>query len=152
MWHCSRCGRNFANVNQTHTCRPLGELDRHFIGKSPLVRDTFERILEVVSTLGPVEVLAEQTRVALHVRMSFVALTPRRRWLDGHLVLARHVDSHRFRRIEVFSPRNVLHAFRLTGPDDVDQEFIGWLREAYAVGAQRHLGTSAALGSPDDRG
>jgi hypothetical protein len=54
-------------------------------------------------------------------------------------VLARRIDSPRFVRIETFSPRNVLHAFRLLGPDDVDPEFEGWLVEAYRVGEQRHL-------------
>jgi hypothetical protein len=71
--------------------------------------------------------------------MSFAAFTPRRRWLDGHLVLARQVDSARFRRVEVFSRRNVLHAFRLTHPDEVDEELAGWLAEAYQVGEQKHL-------------
>jgi len=71
--------------------------------------------------------------------MSFAAFMPRREWLNGHLVLARRIDSPRFTRIDVFSPRNVLHAFRLTGPADVDQEFAGWLAEAYRVGAQEHL-------------
>jgi hypothetical protein len=71
--------------------------------------------------------------------MSFAAFTPRMRWLDGHLVLARRIDSVRFRRIETYSPRNVLHAFRLSWPADVDGEFIGWLGEAYQVGEQRHL-------------
>ena len=87
----------------------------------------------------PVDVLPERTRIALHVRMSFAALMPRRRWLDGHLVLARRVDGSRFRRIEVYSPRNVLHVFRLTVPDDVDAEFTAYLAEAYGVGAQEHL-------------
>jgi hypothetical protein len=32
-----------------------------------------------------------------------------------------------------------VHAFRLTGPAEVDQEFAAWLAEAYQVGAQRHL-------------
>ena len=45
----------------------------------------------------------------------------------------------RFRRIEVYSPRNVLHVFRLTVPDDVDAEFTAYLAEAYGVGAQQHL-------------
>ena len=90
--------------------------------------------------LGPVEVLAEKSRIAFHVRMSFAAVMPRRRWLDGHLVLARSVASERFRRVEVFSPRNVLHAFRLTAPEQVDAEFVSWLAEAYDVGRQRHLG------------
>jgi len=71
--------------------------------------------------------------------MSFAAFVPHRRWLDGHLVLARRVDSPRFRRIEVYSPRNALHAFRLGSPDEVDAELVGWLAEAYRVGEQRHL-------------
>ena len=37
------------------------------------------------------------------------------------------------------SPRNVVHVFRLTGPAEVDEEFTGWLAEAYQVGAQQHL-------------
>ena len=139
MWACPRCGRTFANRNQTHTCAPLGDLDEHFARASPAVRATFDRVLAVVSGFGPVTVLPEKTRIALHVRMSFAAFTPRRDWLDGHLVLARRIDSPRFRRVETFSPRNVLHTFRLSVPSDVDTEFTGWLEEAYAVGQQRHL-------------
>jgi hypothetical protein len=64
---------------------------------------------------------------------------PRRTWLNGHLILARCVDSPRFTKVEVYSPRNVLHAFRLTSPAEVDAQFAGWLAEAYRVGAQEHL-------------
>jgi len=138
VWQCPDCGRTFAAARQTHTCAPLGDLDGHFAGKQPHVRATFDRVLAEVQRLGPVTVLPEKTRIALHVRMSFAAFVPRIRWLDGHLVLARTVHSGRFRRVEVYSPRNVLHAFRLTGPSDVDNEFAGWLAEAYRVGEQRH--------------
>jgi hypothetical protein len=139
LWRCPRCGRTFANTRQSHACAALGDLERHFAGTDPGVRQTFDRILAAVRRLGPVSVLPEQTRIALHARMSFAAFTPRTHWLTGHLVLARRVDSPRFRRIESYSPRNVLHAFRLTSPDEVDGEFLGWLAEAYAVGQQRHL-------------
>jgi Domain of unknown function (DUF5655) len=37
----------------------------------------------------------------------------------------------RFTRLEAFSPGSVLHAFRLTSPDDVDERFRSWMREAY---------------------
>ena len=139
MWACAACGRTFANRNQTHTCAALADLERHFAGVDAAVRDTFERILAVVRAAGPVTVLPEKTRIALHVRMSFAALMPRRHWLGGHLVLARRVDSARFTRVETYSPRNILHAFRLTTPDEVDDEFAGWLGEAYRVGRQEHL-------------
>jgi hypothetical protein len=114
-------------------------VSRHFATTSPQVKATFDRILEVLTELGPVTVLAEKTRIALHVRMSFAAFMPRKNWLNGHLVLARRVDSPRFQKIEVYSPRNVLHAFRLHSPAEIDAEFTAWLTEAYRVGEQRHL-------------
>ena len=138
MWACPDCGRTFANRNQTHTCAPLGGLDRHFAHASPAVRAAFDRVVVAARRLGPVEVLPEKTRIALHVRMSFAAFMPRRHWLNGHLVLARPVDSPRFLRVETYSPRNVVHTFRLTSPADVDDEFVAWLAEAYQVGAQKH--------------
>lgn len=140
MWTCPECGRTFANRNQTHACARPGDLDRHFAGAAPHVRATFAAALATVRALGPVEVLPEQTRIALHRRMSFAAFMPRRRWLAGHLVLAREVASPRFRRVEVLSPRNVVHSFRLSSPAEMDAEFAGWLAEAYQVGAQQHLG------------
>ena len=139
MWACPDCGRTFANRNQTHTCAPLGGLDRHFAHASPAVRAAFDRVVVAARRLGPVEVLPEKTRIALHVRMSFAAFMPRRHWLNGHLVLARRIDSPRFLRVETYSPRNVVHTFRLTSPADVDDEFVAWLAEAYQVGAQKHL-------------
>jgi hypothetical protein len=51
----------------------------------------------------------------------------------------------RCRRVETSSPRNHLHAFRIERPDDVDAEFVAWLREAYAVGEQRHFGGERTL-------
>ena len=139
MWACGRCGRTFANRNQAHTCAPLGDLAAHFAGRSPVVRATFDRVLAVVAGFGPVQVLPEKTRIALHARMSFAAFMPRRNWLNGHLVLARRIASPRFLRVEAFSPRNVVHAFRLDSPAAVDEEFPGWRAEAYQVGLQHHL-------------
>src|SRR5215469_9862752 len=139
MWDCPGCGRSFANRNQVHTCARLGDLDRHFADADGDVRAAFDQVLAAVSAFGPVQVLPEKTRIALHVRMSFAAFTPRRHWLNGHLVLARRIDSPRFVRIDTISPRNVVHAFRLVTPDEVDAEFTAWLAEAYQVGAQQHL-------------
>jgi len=111
MWTCPRCGRTFAARDQTHTCAPLGDVDAHFTRSRPAVREAYDVALDVVRALGPVEVLAEKSRIAWHVRMSFAAFQPRVSWLDGHLVLAREVPSPRWRRVETYSARNVLHAF-----------------------------------------
>ena len=138
LWICPRCGRGFANRNQSHFCSN-GRLEDHFAGREPEVVATFQRLVKAAKKSGPVKVLPEKTRIAFQVRMSFAAFTLKRRWVDGHVVLARRLDSPRFTRIELFSPGNQLHAFRLHTPAEVDDEVESWLAEAYLVGEQRHL-------------
>lgn len=93
-------------------------------------------------------VIPEKTRIAFQVRMSFAAVTLRRRWVDAHVVLARRLESVRFRRIQTFSPRNHVHEFRLAAPEEVDDEVALWLAEAYRVGRQEHLGANRPGTSP----
>src|SRR5206468_7894291 len=99
----------------------------------------FEQVVSAIRDIGPIRILPEKTRIAFQVRMSFAQVTPRRNWLDGHVVLARRFEHPRFRTIQTISPRNHVHTFRLTAPADVDPEFRAWLAEAYLVGEQRHL-------------
>lgn len=89
--------------------------------------------------MAPVTVLPEKTRIAFQVRMSFAAFVVRQKRVDGHVVLPRRLEHRRFRRIQTFSPRNHLHAFRFETVNEVDDEVAAWLAEAYQVGEQRHL-------------
>jgi hypothetical protein len=114
-------------------------LDSHFKAKPPELREIYEVVLKTIRRCGPVIVLPEKTRIAFQVRMSFAQLTTRSKWVDGHVVLARRFEQPRFRKIETISARNHVHHFRLISATDVDEEVEAWLREAYAVGEQRHL-------------
>jgi hypothetical protein len=145
LWRCPECDRYFANSNQSHACGRY-DLKRHFLGKAPKVRALFDAFLRQVRLCGPVTVLPEKTRIAFQVRMSFAQLTPRRAWLDGHLVLARRVEHPRFHRIETISPRNHVHHFRLASAADLDADLQRFLSEAYAVGEQRHLSRGTSQG------
>jgi hypothetical protein len=138
LWTCTNCSRKFANRNQTHSCGRY-TLASHFDRKPAEIRAIFDRFRAALRESGPVKVLPEKTRIAFQVRMSFAQLTPRRAWVDGHLVLDRRVSSPVFTRVESFSPRNHLHAFRLTAADDVGDELRQWMGEAYKVGEQKHL-------------
>jgi Domain of unknown function (DUF5655) len=138
MWRCPACRRQFANRNQSHSCGH-SSLASHFAGKPAAVRAIFNRLLLLAKRNGAVTVLPEKTRIAFQVRMSFAAFVIRQKWVDGHVVLARRLESPRFRRIETFSPRNHLHAFRFESVDEIDDEVAAWLAEAYRVGEQRHL-------------
>jgi len=143
LWRCPACRRVFANRNQTHACG-RHSLAHHFEGKPPKIRALFDAVVAAIRQIGPVRVLPEKTRIAFQVRMSFAQVTPRQRWLDGHVVLSRRLESDRFRKIETFSPRNHVHAFRLSDISEIDDEFREWLIEAYLVGEQKHLGSRVA--------
>jgi Domain of unknown function (DUF5655) len=138
LWKCPHCRRRFANRNQSHFCGSYS-LDDHFAGKNEAVRNLFEALVRLLRGFGPVTVLPEKTRIAFQVRMSFAAVSVRRTYLVGHLVLARRVEHPRFARIETISPRNHVHHFRVDRESDLDQDFCEWACEAYAVGQQRHI-------------
>lgn len=146
LWTCPACGRAFANRNQSHACG-RHELATHFEGRSARVRAIYEAFLAMLREFGTVTVLPEKTRIAFQVRMSFAQLTIRRDWVLGHFVLARRVDDPLFTRVESFSPRNHLHAFRLDSPEEVER-LRDYAREAWAVGRQEHLTRRASLSPP----
>jgi hypothetical protein len=138
LWRCRKCGRRFANRNQTHTCAALHDLDHHFDGRDPIVRELFDLVVTAVHSIGPVTILPEKTRIAFQVRMSFAQVTPRKRWLDGHVVLARRLSTLGFEDRDVLAAESPAR-IPPERPGDVDATFVAWMREAYAVGAQRHL-------------
>ncbi len=138
LWRCPDCGRRFASKRQSHACGRY-TLASHFRGKPRQIRDIFDAVRAAARRCGPVIVLPEKTRIAFQVRMSFAQVTPRRAWVDGHIVLARRCPDPRFRRIDTISARNHVHHFRLFAASEVDAVVEGWLREAWAVGAQHHL-------------
>jgi hypothetical protein len=104
MWRCTQCGRRFANTNQSHACG-RHDLAHHFEKAEPRVRALYDNVVRAIRDIGPVTIIPEKTRIAFQVRMSFAQITPRRKWLDGHVVLARRLEHPRFRRIDTISPR-----------------------------------------------
>ena len=138
LWRCPTCNRVFANRNQSHACG-RHTIAHHFRGKPASIRALYKEVVAAIRAIGPVRVLPEKTRIAFQVRMSFAQVTPKRGWLDGHLVLARRLEHPRFRSVQTFSPRNHLHTFRIVERNDIDAEFRAWLAEAYLVGDQQHL-------------
>ena len=135
LWVCPKCGHRFVTANLWHSCSQH-DLDDHFVDKDPLVRALFDDLAAAIQSFGPVEIYAQKTRIVFTVRVRFVAVSPRKRWLDGHVWLKRRADDPHFRRIELLPPTNYIHHFRLTDPAQLDEDFIALLRESYAVGRQ----------------
>ena len=138
LWPCPRCGRKFANRNQSHFCG-RHQLKSHFEGKPPAIRELYQCFVNRVREYGPVLILPEKSRIAFQVRMSFAAIQIRTSRIIGHLVLAHRHEQPFFHRIDTISLHNHVHHFRLEKPDDLSEEFCRFIERAYAVGQQKHL-------------
>lgn len=110
----------------------MQSLASHFAGRDPSMESLFRALLALARSCGPVTVVPEKSRIAFRARTSFMAVAPRQVHMIGHFVFARRVPNPRFQKIETISPRQFVHHFCLEREDELDSEFEGWIREAYA--------------------
>lgn len=139
LWICPNCGHRFVNTNQWHSCRRYS-VDETFAGSEPRVRELFERLRALIESIGPVHVQAYRDKIAFLVRVRFAGAMPKKKWLDVGFWLPRRVEHERLFKVETLTPTDHVHLLRLTEPTHLDEQLESWLREAYAVGEQRHLG------------
>jgi hypothetical protein len=138
LWTCPRCGHQFVSRNLWHSCGRY-DLDDHFRGKNPVLRQTFDRLVEITSACGPVTVYAQKTRIVLMVRVRFAGAVVRKHSLDWALWLTRRVEHPLLHRTEVFGPHSYGLQFRLSKPGDIDEQLEALICEAYKTGKQEHL-------------
>ncbi|MFI5385487.1 MAG: DUF5655 domain-containing protein [Fimbriimonadales bacterium] len=134
MWECPQCGRSFINRNQHHGCL-LYDVERHFERRDPLGREVFDRVCEILDSLGDYTILGQKTWIAFQVRALFFFLKPRVRGVEATFVLPGLVSSPRFVRTELFSSSKQMHRLVLRSMEDLDAEFEAWLREAFYAGS-----------------
>jgi hypothetical protein len=135
LWVCPACGQQFVTRNMSHSCGHHS-IDEHFVGKPPEIRQIFEALVCAVHRFGRVQVYAQKTRIVFQTRGRFVAITPRKHHLGGHIWLKRRRAHPLVYRIESLLDRDFVHNFRLVHVEDLDEGFCDLLREAYSVGSQ----------------
>jgi hypothetical protein len=93
--------------------------------------------LRVLLAGWEVEFRTTRSQVALYHRTGFAYL-----WYPGRYVasevpavlsiaLAERLESPRFKQVNNPAPYVWMHHLELAGPDDLDDEVLGWLRAAY---------------------
>jgi hypothetical protein len=115
-------------------------VEDHLRGKSATVVALYRRFVELVQACGPFDYAVSKTGITFKgSRRGFAGAKPRADSLDGYLDLQRRVEDPRIRRASPYTKRLVVHQFRISAPEQLDEEFAGWVREAYQVGQGSHL-------------
>jgi hypothetical protein len=103
---------------------------------SPVGLVIHHRLLALLADLD-LEVRVTRSQVALRHKTGFAYL-----WYPGRYVrsevpavlsiaLPKRLDSPRFKQVGSPSPHVWMHHLELSGPDDLDEEVLGWLHAAY---------------------
>lgn len=104
--------------------------------ESPVGLEIHGRLRSALGDLD-LEVRATRSQVAFRHRTGFAYLWYPGRYVRSRvpavlsLALPQRLESRRFKQVVSPSPAVWMHHLELNGPDDLDDEVIGWLRAAY---------------------
>jgi hypothetical protein len=131
-----------------HACGDYS-VERFLDGKGPRARALFARFAALVRRCGPVTVAPAKTRIAFMVRVRFASVSRvSERGMTCAFGLRRRLENPRIARVEQIE-KWFVHTLRVASPDELDDEVLEWLREAYAVGEQRTPGDAGDAGDAD---
>lgn len=139
VWVCPRCGARLVSRNLWHSCGRW-TLEALFQGAQPGVLECARGYVELLESLGDVQIIAQKTRLVCVARVRFAGLYPRKRSFLATFALRRWLDSPRIIRTEDYGPRWRMHVVRVRSQADLDDQLRAWLQEAHdTVGLQREL-------------
>jgi hypothetical protein len=147
IWTCPDCNRDFGAVGRSHTCIPglsLGEFvaaSPPFVG--PVLFRVRDHLVAVDAAKGDRDVgggliidpLAK--KVKFKNGPTFCVLDVKTKWVAVGFSLRRKIESGRMSRKTLDYGDKFFHVVNVDDSDLIDEEFEGWLTEAY------HHGTSA---------
>lgn len=108
-----------------------------FLAGHPDALAVFFRVRGVLERLGPVSIRTTKSQIAFRRARGFAYL-----WLPGQYLarpaagvvlsfaLGREDPSPRFKEVVHPSPRHWMHHLEIDDVRDIDDEVVGWLREA----------------------
>ncbi len=115
-------------------------VERHLLGKPPGVVALYHRFIELARACGPFTYAVSKSAITLKgTRRGFAGASLGKHALSGYLDLPRRVEDPRITRSGPYTKRLWVHHFRVDSPSHLDQQFAGWLGEAYQVGGGAHL-------------
>lgn len=129
-WVCPQCDREFGRTNQSHVCVPGCTVEETFAPWPPHYLEIYRAIEEHLDSLGPLHADAVKVGVFLKSDRKIAEIRPKARSLQLALVLPRMVQDPRVSR-HFRMPEQTWHMIKLTSLDDVDEQLLDWLAEAY---------------------
>jgi len=108
--------------------------DALFTGKDEVVRTIYTCLLEALHTLGPFQEEPKKTSIHLMRTVGFAGVHPRKSSLYLNIRTDYPIDSPRITKAEQVSKNRFHNELKLTSASEIDEDLLGWLKDAYALG------------------
>jgi hypothetical protein len=107
-------------------------IERHLEAGSAHGRGLFERFVDIVAACGEYTTSVAKTTITFKgPRRGFAGARPKGDRLLGYFDLAYRVDDRRVSRASPYQQDLFVHHFRVDSLDEMDDEFAGWIADAY---------------------
>lgn len=130
-WVCPTCGRQFGRAGQSHECAPAMTVEAYFSTGPPHERPVFDAVTRHLASVGPVHVEPVSVGIFLKRARTFAELRPMQHWVALSFSLDRRVNHPTIVRKVVAYRGRWFHVANVRSPDDLDDDLLGWLTEAY---------------------
>jgi hypothetical protein len=141
VWICPNCGARLITKNLWHSCGNF-TLEALFARSDPAIIGVARQFVDVLRTLGDVQIIPQKTRLVCVARVRFAGLTPRKDHFVASFALHRWLKSARVTRKQDYGPKWRLHSVPIRSVTDLDDELTGWLQESHDfVGMQEERTT-----------
>src|SRR3954465_2366127 len=112
---------------------PDHTVDDHFAEKPAAVRETYDRLLAALETIGPVVEEPKKTSIHLVRSSALAGVEVRKDYFLLNIKSDAPIESPRVTKAERLSARRFHQKVRLSAPDEVDAELLQWLADAYEL-------------------
>ena len=108
-------------------------VEQHFEGRSPQVLEIYDNIVAASREFGPVDEDPKKTSIHLNRKSAFAGIAARKDCLILTIKATGDIDSPRVSKREQASANRWHHEIKITSPDEIDAEIIGWLWDSYEI-------------------
>jgi hypothetical protein len=115
------------------TSRAAPTVRQHFVGRNPIVRAIYDRIVSAAEAFGPIQQDPKNTSIHLNRRSAFAGIATRKDALILTLKSATDIRSPRIIKREQASANRWHLEIRVEDPEQVDQELTSWLKNAFEL-------------------
>ena len=105
----------------------------HFEGKAPGVQEIYDQLLKILRQFGPIREEPKKTSIHLVNTTALAGVAARKDYLILTIKSDHKLSSPRIHKLEQVSAKRFHSEIKLVSPADIDDELIGWLKDAYAL-------------------